>query len=368
MPINKIAGILWQTVAMKNVTTTLDVLSGPALAVLGFLNIAFLAAFFVTLSVLGARAGMPVCSGQDLLAAMATDDPGSLAEIRVEAAKVPNGTGLLWKIEKPGTAPSWLFGTMHVTDPRVVDLTPQARAAFEEAATVVIEATDAVDPQQAALALAKRPDLTMFTDGTTLTALLDDEQEALVAQALEKRGIPLAAVNLMKPWIVATAVALPACEMARKQAGAPFLDARLAHDAKASGKTLGGLETMIGQLEAMNSLPVELHVEGLVDTLALGNRLDDMIETMIVLYKREETGMIWPLLRAVSAKAGDADDGYAAFEETMVTARNRTMAENAGAFLDKGNAFIAVGALHLPGNEGLVELLRQAGYRVTPAG
>ena len=48
----------------------------------------------------------------------------------------------------------------------------------------------------------------------------------------------------------------------------------------------------------------------------------------------------------------------------MVTARNRTMAERAMPFIDAGGAFIAVGALHLPGEEGLIELLRKKGYRV----
>ncbi len=53
------------------------------------------------------------------------------------------------------------------------------------------------------------------------------------------------------------------------------------------------------------------------------------------------------------------------FQEKMITSRNRHMAEAAAKYLDKGNAFIAVGALHLPGADGLVELLRQAGYTVT---
>ncbi len=353
---------------MKNVTATLDALSGPALAALGFLNIAFLAAFFVTLMALGARAETPACTGHDLVAAMTADNPQELADLRAEAAKIPNGNGLLWKIEKPGAEPSWLFGTMHLTDPRVVELTAPAQAAFDSADTVVIEATDAIDKKKVAVALAKRPDLTMFTDGTTLTSLLDDDQKKLVTQELEKHGIPLAAVNLMKPWVIASAVALPACEMARKQSGAAFLDARLALDAESAGKTLGGLETVLSQLEAMNSLPIKFHVDGLVDTLALGDSLDDMVETMIVLYKQGETGMIWPLLRAVSRDSGVEDDGYAAFEQTMVTTRNHGMAEKAKAFLDDGNAFIAVGALHLPGEEGLIELLRKAGYTVTPAG
>jgi uncharacterized protein YbaP (TraB family) len=86
---------------------------------------------------------------------------------------------------------------------------------------------------------------------------------------------------------------------------------------------------------------------------------------MIVLYEREDTGMFWPLFRAVLPAGEDDSAGYAAFEEAMITARNRTMAAHAEPILDRGNAFIAVGALHLPGEKGLIELFRQDGYTVT---
>ena len=85
-----------------------------------------------------------------------------------------------------------------------------------------------------------------------------------------------------------------------------------------------------------------------------------------MLYEREAIGMIWPLFRAVLPSAAGDDEGYTAFEETMVNARNKTMAMEARPILAKGNAFIAVGALHLPGPHGLVEEFRKAGYSVTP--
>jgi uncharacterized protein YbaP (TraB family) len=168
----------------------------------------------------------------------------------------------------------------------------------------------------------------------------------------------------MKPWMIAAMVAQPACETARKAAGAPVLDMRLAGDAEAAGKALGGLETIADQLGAMASLPLAFHIRGLIDTLALGDGIDDVVETMIALYLEEETGMFWPFFRAVLPAGDGGDAGFSAFEEAMVTARNRTMAERATPFLDAGGAFVAVGALHLPGPQGLVALLREKGYRI----
>jgi uncharacterized protein YbaP (TraB family) len=113
---------------------------------------------------------------------------------------------------------------------------------------------------------------------------------------------------------------------------------------------------------------MEFHMTGLIETARLGDRMDDVIETMIVLYEREDTGMFWPLFRAVLPSVGEDEAGYAAFDEALITSRNRTMAEHAGPILARGNAFIAVGALHLPGPAGLVELFRKAGYTVSAAG
>ncbi|RUV93003.1 polysaccharide biosynthesis protein GumN, partial [Mesorhizobium sp. M5C.F.Ca.IN.020.14.1.1] len=254
---------------------------------------------------------------------------------------------------------------MHMSDPRVTTLPPAAQKAFDAADTIVIETTEVLDQQKMMAAFLKEPELMMFTDSTTLSSLLSPDDAAAVNKALDSRGIPPASVAKMKPWMLSTMVALPACELARQAGGTPVLDIKLAQDAKASGKAVDGLETIADQLRAMASLPLAFHMKGLVDTLKLGNRVNDVNETMIVLYQRGDIGMLWPLFRAVLP--GDEDDsaGYAAFEETMITSRNKAMIDHAGPILAKGNAFMAVGALHLPGAEGLVEDFRKAGYTVT---
>jgi uncharacterized protein YbaP (TraB family) len=126
-----------------------------------------------------------------------------------------------------------------------------------------------------------------------------------------------------------------------------------------------GLETAAGQLRAMASLPIAFHIKGLVETLKLGDKINDINETMIVLYQRGDTGTFWPLLRSMSPGEEDDAAGYAAFEQAMITDRNKVMVHHAQPILAKGNAFMAVGALHLPGPEGLVEDFRKAGYTVT---
>lgn len=352
---------------MNRTIAAADRLAPLGLKLLAALNLLFFLSFLaVMLLATGkARAEDVACKGMDMTQALRKDDPAAYARIEAEAAKTPNGKGLLWKLEKPGHEPSWLFGTMHMTDPRVVTLTPAAQKAFDASGTVVIETTDVLDQSKMMAAIAKQPDLMMFTDSTTLASLLSPQDAEAMNKALDARGIPPASVAKMKPWMLTAMVALPACEMARKSGGAPVLDIKLADDAKAAGKGLEGLETVSDQLQAMASLPMDLHMKGLVDTLKLGDRADDLSETMIALYQRGEVGMIWPLFRAVLPDETEDAAGYAAFEETMVTSRNKVMAERAEPILARGNVFMAVGALHLPGPEGLVEDFRKAGFTVT---
>jgi uncharacterized protein YbaP (TraB family) len=350
---------------MKRVIAIADRAALVSLKLLAALNLLFFLTFLAVLLLAGRAHAAPACGGADLLAGLEKSDPGAFRKVEAEADAVPNGKGLLWKLEKQGEKPSFLFGTMHMTDERVTTLPAAARKAYDGADTVIIETTEVLDQKKMMATLAKEPDLMMFTDNTTLSSLLSPTDAAAMDKALDARGIPPSSVAKMKPWMLSVMVALPACELARKAGGAPVLDVKLAEDAQAAGKSLEGLETAADQLRAMASLPIAFHMKGLVDTLKLGDKMNDVNETMIDLYQRGEIGMIWPLFRTVLPDEADDPAGYAAFEQAMVTGRNKVMADHAAPILAKGNAFMAVGALHLPGEEGLVELFRKAGYTVT---
>ena len=231
------------------------------LTLVAIANTLFFASFLSILMLAStpAKAENIVCVGQNLLSTM---KPDVLATIDAEAAKTINGNARLWKIEKSNVKPSYLFGTMHISDPRVVNLTTEAKSAFNTADTIVIETTEVLDQAKAATALLARPDLMMFTDATTITSLVDPKDLAALEKGLADRGMPLAAMNKMKPWMISGVLAVPACETNRIKAGAQMLDIKLGKDALSSGKQIGGLETMIEQFEAMASLRVDqLHAE-----------------------------------------------------------------------------------------------------------
>ena len=309
--------------------------------------------------------GAESCSGENLIARYAAEDPEKLAKLEAEAGEEANSKGVFWKIEKDGIKPSFLLGTMHMADARIARLDGARGEAFDAAQTIVVENIEALDQAQASAAMLEFKDMTLYTDGSTLADRLDEETLALLRDAVEARNVPFAIAQVMRPWLVATMVALPACELAEKRAGKPVLDGLIANRAKAEGKNLIGLETIGEQFGAMAALPEEFHLEALKETLAMGDLTEDVMETMKQLYLTRDIGMILPLTKVVSPKSANSKD-YDDFKDRLITTRNRHMAERALAHLEEGNAFIAVGALHLPGETGLVAAFRNAGYTVSP--
>ncbi|MEM0900758.1 MAG: TraB/GumN family protein [Pseudomonadota bacterium] len=351
-----------------------EVLERNTLAFLGALHTAFLISFLVAAalgaSTLGASAqDIARCEGINLWEDLQKRDAAAAALIKSQADETVYGNARLFKLEKDGVAPSYLFGTMHLTDPRVTNLTPAAADAIYATQTVAIETTDILDEAAVQAKLLSQPELSMFIDGTRLSDFMDDEQRQIVEDGLAERGMRLALVDRMKPWLISGMLALPACENERKASGSQVLDAQIAVLAQNTGKELVGLETLEEQLGAMASLPMEQHIDGLVETLQMGDQINDALETMIQLYLAGDISTIWPVLRhlalEMSGEEVQPDENHRRFEEVLIDARNKTMFDRSLALLEQGGAFIAVGALHLPGELGLAKLFAEAGFKIT---
>ena len=310
-----------------------------------------------------------VCSGINLMPMMERDAPKIAAALRWEAASIPYGTGLTWKIEKDGVKPSYLFGTIHMADPRLQALRPAAQKAFDDSSTLALEITEILDKAKLAKVGFSVMQYTMYTDDTTLDQILPPDAKAKIeAKATEKLGLPWSVAGRMKPWTLMGALARPACESAREKANMPIVDANLGKRAKEQGKEIVALETLVGQLQAMDSLPEEFSVNGLIQSVTMGQRMDDLFETMIHLYLKEETSTIWSLMRRIGENGfvtAQNNTQYAEFQRVIVDRRNTNMVIEAEKLINQGAAFIAVGALHLPGTKGMLSILAQKGYRIS---
>jgi hypothetical protein len=272
---------------------------------LAALHIAFLVAFLLAAaSATSAMSAGPVaCTGSDLVAKLAKDDPDQLAAARAEAAAIPNSTSVFWKVTKSGIEPSWLLGTMHSPDPRIARLDGAVKEAFDASSAVLVESTDALNPQKMRAAMLELKDLAFLPAGTTVETLLPQAALAPLQKETETHGLPWAAARQMQPWMLAAAIARPVCELQAASTGAPVLDQVIAIAAQSGSKQLAGLESVSEQFRAVAGIPVEFHVNALADLVELGPVSDDVMETTKLLYLEGDTGLILPLVRIFSPKA-----------------------------------------------------------------
>lgn len=306
------------------------------------------------------------CGGTDMLAEMARSKPAVFEKINTEARALENTQALLWRIEKAGVDASYLFGTMHLSDRRVTTLKPSVETALKSARTVILEIAD-LSPAAltSAMSVVNGADL-VYADGRTLADQLTPEEFEKVKKVVSSSGLPGDAAGMLKPWLVSTLLAVSECERRQTASGAQVLDMKLASRAKEAAIPVVGLETIEQQLAALAGIPEDQQLQMLRVSLKYYERTADMMETMLQLYLKRDMGAAMPFQKALAAEMGVGEDAFEGFQKSLLLERNARMSAEALPHLAKGSAFIAVGALHLPGKAGLVALLREAGYTVTP--
>lgn len=304
------------------------------------------------------------CRGVNLMEEFKTTDPALAQAIETEAEKSKNADAILWRIEKEGIAPSYLFGTVHLTDERVTMLTPATKQALDDSSTIVLEIAD-LSPIAMSKAIAGAAKLAIYQDGESLKSKLSAENFKKAQETVIRAGMPGATAQVFKPWVISMLLASSECERRKVKAGGKVLDMQLADLGKKTGKSVVGLETLDGQIAVMASIPADDQLNILRAGLAFADRSDDLVETLLHFYLSRNLGATWPFQIALARKAGLKAESFDAFNTKLIVERNRKMRDAALPLIERGSAFVAIGALHLPGPSGLVALLRQAGYRVT---
>ena len=325
-----------------------------------------LALVFTAFGISAAWADAPTCTGANLLEKYKAERPAGYAEVMAEANAIPNGEAMFWKIEKEGIAPSWLLGTAHVSDDRVNKLTPEIETALLNARSANFEIPEIGDRTREAAAVMALARYIVLPPGQSLWDLVPDDQEP---QIRDNPNLPEGMSKTLfgyQPWFVATLISSPLCEKLREQAGLRGLDANLANMARDKGIPVEGLETVEEQMKILASMPLDQQTEFLLSAARSAKLVPDQFETLLALYDKRQLNALMPLMQRLFPMSPEEAKVYAYVEGDLIVKRNHVMAERATPRLAKGNIFIAVGAMHLPGKEGLVELLRAAGYKVTP--
>lgn len=285
---------------------------------------------------------------------------------RVAAAQATSAP-FLWEA-RHGESRVWLFGTIHVPDDRVLALPPIVRDAFTSADRVLTELPmDTAAQAEIAAAL-------LLPEGQRLRAIVGDARFARLearVRAIVEPQVPLAApvlvamLDRLKPW-AAMAQFVSLEYLAQTMEGKAALDQQLYADALAAGKKVGGLETVAEQAGIFEAFSQTEQLRMLDETL---DEMDAPTVTSRDLVTWYVAGDEAKLRDALAQSSKDATLSKK-FEDILITQRNRRMAERIDAARRQAPAetlFVAVGTLHLIGEDSVPARLESLGYTVRRA-
>lgn len=261
--------------------------------------------------------------------------------------------GLLWRVEGAGAQASHVFGTVHLSDPRVTKLPPEVARALDGARSFAMEV--GIDPSNL-LPLATRM---VFMDGRDLPGAVGAELFQRAAALTGTLGLPEAAVRRFRPWALAMLLIVP------PQKTEEVLDFVLASTARAQGKPVYELETLDEQIAVFEGLSDGNQAEFLRQAVDNYAQLPQMIERIVQAYLARDLAAMQRINEEKNKGGAETKQFDELFTRRLLDERNARMAERMQGQLKEGGAFVAVGALHLHGDRGVLAELARRGWRLT---
>lgn len=270
-----------------------------------------------------------------------------LFTLSTNAQKTSLPNTLLWRISGKGLSkPSYLFGTMHVQDRRVFQFSDSLYHFLESVDGYAME----IDPNAAMTALLKtisEPDTTAF---------LKDEMSKgdfkKIAAGLEaKFGVPADRITKKQAWLYKQG--WDARARIKPDDMDAAVDLYLYNIAKKSGKWVGGIEDLEDQLNIIEEMGSGFDANDLFGSMGTGK---SEMEKLIRIYLAQDLNKIEETTETMGAGVRD----------TVLLRRNHKMARRIDSLMHIRNHFFAIGAAHLPGSEGVLQLMKERGFTIEP--
>jgi len=277
----------------------------------------------------------------------------SVASMAVQAGQSQGSDrALFWSIKKAGEPAGYLLGTIHSEDPRVLEFSGDFLRKLKENNIFAMELVPDLPT------LARLTEYMHYPPGQTLESVIGPSRYNMLETALSAYRVPAEFVSRMKPWAAMMTLSTPPPETGF------FMDLSLSLRASGSGLKVVGLETLEQQLSFLEEMPLPMQLDLLDQAIAEFSQVNEAHDMMVDAYLTNDLFELQALtdeqLEDVGAEAGDY------FIESGIHARNLRMAQTLLPYLENNTVFVAVGALHLPGDEGLLKLLRRQGFELTP--
>lgn len=277
------------------------------------------------------------------------------------AIAVPASAQVLYKVEGNGLeSPSYVFGTHHLAPISVIDQFG-AKAPYERVSQVVGEIDMTQD--QMVLMQAMQPHMMAPAD-STLSKVIAPEDFTVISEEFKKwapmQGMELSMLDMMKPMAVTTMIAATMAQQAMPGFNpAEQLDSWFQLQGKNEGKKIIPLETVEQQATVLfDSTPISYQAEALVELLKDPSKALENTKALTEAYNNQDLDKM--------LKLSEDEDEHPEFMIALLDKRNADWLTKLPAIFKEGPTFVAVGALHLAGDKGIVEGLRKLGYKVTP--
>ncbi len=259
---------------------------------------------------------------------------------------------LLWKVTGNGIdAPSYIFGTFHMLCPDDLVIPEKVEKAMEQSEQLVLE-LDFDDPQ---IMLTIQQGM-MFRDGTTAKDYLSEEEYKKVSDFfVNKMELPFAALVGIKPFFLSSMTILYFLDCQPVS-----IEQKLTELAGKQGIEVVGLETVGEQLGFVDSIPLEDAAEMLLLSIDDENEMQGMTDELVAKYLEEDLLGLQVILDRYM------EEEYTEINDNLLVNRNRDWIPKIMEIAGTQPSFIAFGAGHLTGEEGVIKLLRKEGYNVEP--
>jgi len=257
---------------------------------------------------------------------------------------------LLYKVEGNGIKTSYIFGTFHILPKEDFVLKNKVKKAFNSSELVVME-LDMDDPnfQSAMMGMSMIPGEDSLENHMTAK-----EYKILDDYLTTKMGVGMANFDKMKPFVVSSMLLIAHIGKDMASYETTFMAM-----AKESSQEIKGLETIEFQTAVYDGQSYEDQIDDIIKMLTKDGGLGGNFDKMIALYKTEDIERLY----ATMAEFFEYDKEM---QEKLLDERNQNWIPKIGEYSKDQEVFYAVGAGHLGGEQGVVKLLRETGYTVTP--
>ena len=265
-----------------------------------------------------------------------------------------NDNTLLWRISGNGLKqPSYLFGTIHMLCSEDIQLSDSLKSAISRSDRVYLE----LDMDNLFEMLSVVNKMKMNGDTTLADLLTEDEYSKVKAFfSSQKSMIPFSMLETYKPMLAASTMMQSSIDCDNPIA----MEQLVMQEAKKERKRIKGLETMAFQISIFDSIPYQMQAKQLVKYVEeYGKTKDSSFEELSQAYRNQELSKLEQLTL-------QEDAGIERFTEILLYNRNVDWVKKMNKLMAEESLVVAVGAGHLPGDRGVINLLRKAGYKVEP--